>query len=623
VAHDAVRDRWLLVLLHHHLANDHTTLQILIEEIRAHVLGRTDRLAPPVPFRNFVAQARLGVSAQEHEAFFRDLLGDVDEPTVPFGLVDVRGDGRDVEEARVGLDAELARRLRERARALGVSPASLFHLAWAQVLARTSGRQDVVFGTVMFGRMQGGEHADRTLGMFINTLPVRIRVGDEGVEDSVRHTHKLLTELLHHEHASLASAQRCSALAPSVPLFSALLNYRHIAKEQREALAGWKGIKRLADDLRTNYPLTLAVDDLGDGFLLTAQVQEAVGAERVCGFMCTALSNLADALERAPTTPVWHLEVLPALERRRLLEEWKDTAAEYVSDKYIRELEVPLEEGGEPIMRRYVLDHWLGPAPVGVVGELYIGGAGLRGSVRQPGLTAAHFLPDPFGSGGRLYRTGDLARWRADGNLEFLGRVDHQVKIRGYRIELGEIEAVLRNAPEVKDCAVAARKDAPAEKRLVACVVPSGEGMEAATLRAHLRRRLPEYMVPSAFVVLEALPLTPNGKVDRKALPAPEDDAVVCGEYVAPRTPTEEVLAGIWRELLKLERVGVHDNFFELGGHSLLAMRVIARIREELAVELPLRVLFETPSVAELCERVLHPIYREHSSEIEQCLGCA
>jgi acyl carrier protein len=128
-------------------------------------------------------------------------------------------------------------------------------------------------------------------------------------------------------------------------------------------------------------------------------------------------------------------------------------------------------------------------------------------------------------------------------------------------------------------------------------------------------------MVPSAFVVLEALPLTPNGKVDRKALPAPEDDAVVSGEYVAPRTPTEEVLAGIWRELLKLERVGVHDNFFELGGHSLLAMRVIARIREELAVDLPLRAVFETPSVAKLSERVLHPIYREHSAEMEQCLG--
>jgi amino acid adenylation domain-containing protein len=503
VAHDAVRDRWLLVQLRHHLIDDNTTTEIAIEEIRAHVLGRTDRLAPPVPFRNFVAQARLGVSVQEHEAFFRDLLGDVDEPTVPFGLLDVRGGGRNAEEARVELDAELARRLRARARALGVSPASLFHLAWAQVLARTSGRQDVVFGTVMFGRMQGGEHADRTLGMFINTLPVRIRVGDEGVEDSVRHTHKLLTGLLHHEHASLALAQRCSALAPSVPLFSALLNYRHSQRTQgQEAAPAWKGIELLANDLRTNYPLTLSVDDLGDGFVLTAQVQEAVGADRVYGFVRTALSNLADALERAPTTPVWHLEVVEPAERGQLLE-WSAKAADYLSDKYVRELEVPLAEGGEPIMRGYVLDRWLGPAPVGVVGELYIGGGRLRGSVGQPGLTAAHFLPDPFDSGARLYRTGQLARWRSDGVLELVERVERQA------------QAV------------------------------------AAGARA----------------------------------------------YEAPRTPTEELVAGIWRDVLKVDKVGVNDNFFDLGGHSLLLLQLQQKLKAALDRDFSLISFFRHPTI--------------------------
>jgi acyl carrier protein len=295
-----------------------------------------------------------------------------------------------------------------------------------------------------------------------------------------------------------------------VPLFSALLNYRHGTQEEGEALAGWKGIEQLATEFRNNYPLTLSVDDLGDGFLLTAPVQKAVGAERVCGFMRTALSNLADALERAPSTPVRNVEVLPPLERRRLLEEWNHTAANYVSDKYIRELEVPLAEGGEPIMRGYVLDHWLRPAPVGVLGELYIGADGLRGSVGQPGLTAAQFLPDPFGSGARLYRARTLARWRADGVLEFVERAE----------------------------------------RLAHAVAPAARA------------------------------------------------------YEAPRTPVEEVIAGIWSEMLGVERIGVHDNFFILGGHSLLATRVIARLREAFEVELPLRALFEAPRMGELSERV-------------------
>ncbi|HLL45317.1 MAG TPA: condensation domain-containing protein, partial [Longimicrobiaceae bacterium] len=212
------------------------------------------------------------------------------------------------------------------------------------------------------------------------------------------------------------------------------------------------------------------------------------------------------------------------------------------------------------------------------------------------------FVPDPFSveGGARLYRTGDRARWRTDGVLEFLGRVDQQVKIRGFRIEPGEIEAVLRQHESVTDCLVVAREDVPGDQRLVAYVVG---GVEADELREHLRRSLPEYMLPSAFVFLDALPLTPNGKLDRKALPAPEY-AADADRYVAPRTSVEEVVAGIWAEVLRLQRVGVEESFFELGGHSLLATRVVSRIREVFAVELPLRALFEEPTVAELAGRV-------------------
>ncbi|HEX9936043.1 MAG TPA: amino acid adenylation domain-containing protein, partial [Longimicrobium sp.] len=241
---------------------------------------------------------------------------------------------------------------------------------------------------------------------------------------------------------------------------------------------------------------------------------------------------------------------------------------------------------GRPISntRAYVLGAAQLPLPAGVPGELYLGGRGLaRGYLGRPGLTAERFVPDPFSGepGARLYRTGDRARWRADGTLEYLGRLDHQVKVRGFRIELGEVEAALRRNPGVADCVVLAREDAPGDRRLVAYVVG---GVETDALRAQLRRSLPEHMVPSAFVSLDHLPLTPNGKLDRKALPAPE--LASAGErHVAPRTPVEEVLAGIWCEVLRRDRVGVTENFFELGGHSLLATRAVSRIAELFAVE--------------------------------------
>ncbi|MBV9107910.1 MAG: AMP-binding protein, partial [Gemmatimonadetes bacterium] len=240
--------------------------------------------------------------------------------------------------------------------------------------------------------------------------------------------------------------------------------------------------------------------------------------------------------------------------------------------------------------------------PTGVAGELYLAGDGLsRGYANRPGMTAERFVPCPFGvPGARMYRVMDRVRWRTDGELEYLGRTDFQVKIRGFRIEPGEIEGALRRSEGVADCAVVVREDEPGDTRLVAYV--AGE-VEVGALRQHLRRELPEYMVPAAFVVLERLPLTPNGKLDRKALPAPELAAAE-ERYRAPRTPVEEVLAGIWAEVLRLERVGVEESFFELGGHSLLATRVVSRVRELFGVELPLRALFEGPTVAELAKAV-------------------
>jgi len=266
---------------------------------------------------------------------------------------------------------------------------------------------------------------------------------------------------------------------------------------------------------------------------------------------------------------------------------------------------------GRPIanVRFYVLDARQKPVPVGVPGELCIGGVGVaRGYLNRPELTAEKFLPDPFGPqpGGRLYRTGDLARYLPDGNVEFLGRIDRQVKIRGFRVEPSEIETVLRKHPALHDCLVAVREDAPGDKQLVAYVVARQAHRPTwSELRLFLGGKLPDYMVPSTMVLLEALPLTPSGKVDVRALPAPgQVRPELESTFVAPRTPVEVKLADIWATVLRLERVGIHDDFFELGGHSLLATQVISRIRSAFRIEMPLRSIFERPTVAGLAERI-------------------
>jgi amino acid adenylation domain-containing protein len=914
--------RWLLQLLYHHLVMDHISLELLVQEVTLILQGREPELPEPVPFSNFVAQARLGASAAEHETFFRQMLGDVDQPSAPFDLLDVQGTGAHAVQARLAVPDALAERLRRLARSRGVSPASIFHLAWAQVLARCTGRDDVVFGTVLFGRMQGGAGAGRAMGMFINTLPLRVRLGEQGAEQSLKEVHGALIGLLQHEHASLTLAQRCSGMPPNTPLFSALLNYRYSRAENADGGAVIEGIRYLESRDRTNYPFVLHVDDLGQGFRLTAEIVDAISAERICGFVQQALEALASALEQAPQTPMHAIEVLPAAERQHLLhglnssarehggatlvhllfEEqaarspdavaveyeqqrlsyrqlnqqanqlahhlrslgvgpddrvaicldrgplmiaailatlkaggayvpldpaypderlahmlsdsapaallaqerfgariatppacvrlvldqaaWEQSAwahastsdpspeqialqashlayviytsgsagrpkgvamphrglanllnwqrgvlpqaartlqfaalgfdvafqeifstlagggtlvllseslrqdlpalASWLSSQSIERLFLPyialsslselwsqqdaplpalqdlitageqlritpairhmfgpgvrarlhnhygpteshvvsaqmlaapanawedLPPIGRPVdnSRIYLLDAHRQPAPFGVAGEIYIGGVQVaRAYLQQPALTAERFIDDPFVAGERLYKSGDLGRWREDGSLVYLGRNDSQVKIRGFRIELGEIEAQLALLDGVREAAVIAREDVPGDKRLIAYVVCAQEiaGFDPAGLRAQLSLKLPEHMLPVAFVPLAALPLTPNGKLDRKALPAPEGHAFIHRAYEATMGEIETTLAEIWSELLGVERVGRRDNFFELGGHSLLAVRLVSQLRERLGIELQLTALFTHPQLDELAHEV-------------------
>ncbi|MFK4383739.1 amino acid adenylation domain-containing protein [Bradyrhizobium sp. USDA 223] len=328
LAADPEGGRWLLLVLLHHLIGDHSTLEVMHDEVVKILSGRSHELPPPYPFRNLVAQARESAATAEHERFFRGMLADIDESTTPFGLDRVHGDGAGVAEARLMLPESLNARLRLQARRLGVSLASLCHLAWGQVVARTSGCEHVVFGTVLFGRMQAGAGGDRTMGLFINTLPLRLDFDDTAVEDSVRDAHRRLTELMAHEHASLALAQRCSGVAAPAPLFSAILNYRHNATPaDLAANREHSGIEWLGGEERTNYPLMLAVEDYGQALGLTAQIVDPFSADRICALMQQALDQLADALEHAPRAPVRQLDIVPREERQLLLEVWNRAQA--------------------------------------------------------------------------------------------------------------------------------------------------------------------------------------------------------------------------------------------------------------------------------------------------------
>ncbi|PII85791.1 non-ribosomal peptide synthetase [Serratia sp. OLFL2] len=892
-------DSWCVLQQWHHLIGDHSTLAVMQEEINLILAGRGDELAKAPPFRNAVAQARLGVSNAEHEQFFRTLLADIDEPSLPFGLSDVHGEGRDISTAHLALPHALNQQLRRQARRMGVSLASLCHLAWAQVLARATGRDEVVFGTVLLGRMQAGDGAERALGLFINTLPLRLDVNEVGAESAALQAHILLSGLLAHEHAPLALAQRCSGVAAGTPLFSALLNYRHNSGEETALPAG---VTLLDSQERTNYPFVLSVEDGGDSLGLTAQVRQPIEALRVCGYMAQALSALAQALEEAPQTPICELDVMPDEEYALQLCSWNHTTEPYPADTCVHELfeqqaqltpqavaviqgerklsyaqlnaranrlahrliergvqpgdrvavrltrsielvcaqlaivkagaayvpldpqlptarqawivndsgaclmlaetagnegitQLPVEDcegndgnpalrlssgttayimytsgstgtpkgvmtphqgitrlvrnnryaafdaedrvafaanpafdastmevwaallnggalvviapevmmeaerlaaelqrhrittlflttalfnqyvhsisgalaqlkylisGGEkedpgayarllqeqgPVQlihaygptetttfattarieraegearlpigkpigntRAYLLDARGRPVPMGAIGELHIGGVGVAlGYLNRPELTAQRFLSDPFNpvGGGRMYRTGDLARYLPDGCLEYQGRCDQQVKLRGFRIEPGEIEVQLAASPWVRE-AVVQVCSTEHHPRLVAWIVPAAEGERSALqgqLRAYLSERLPEYMVPSAYVWLDALPLTANGKLDRRALPEPECAAVGAREYAAPQGETETTLARAWCELLEIGQIGRHDNFFELGGHSLLAVRLSSQLRQQ-GITLPVQAIFNHPILAELAERI-------------------
>jgi len=335
IAQDA-DDRWILADQLHHLIGDHATSDTLSTEIKAFMNGLGHTLPPPHPFRNLIAQAQSSHSQDDHERFFKEMLMDIDTPSLPFGLKDVYGQGENVTSSYRLLPQDLNDRLRKQAKHLGVSVASLCHLAWAQVISRTSGEDRVVFGTVLFGRMNSGQGADSAMGLFINTLPLRVDLTGT-VRESVLRTHERLASLLDHEHASLALAQRCSNVPQGTPLFSAILNYRHnTTSSDKPSIT--EGIKYLEYQERDNYPLSLSVDDNGVSLGLHVDVAQPFSSTRVCGYMQQALERLVSSMEHAPDTITRELNVLPEEEQELLLRTWNTTQQDYSADLCIHHL---------------------------------------------------------------------------------------------------------------------------------------------------------------------------------------------------------------------------------------------------------------------------------------------
>ncbi|MFJ5438313.1 amino acid adenylation domain-containing protein, partial [Pectobacterium brasiliense] len=325
IVYDPSRSEWLMALRVHHLVSDHMTLDLIIEEVRLILWGKTDELSPPQPYRNFIAHV-LSIPNAVHEQYFRSRLADVDTPTIPFGLTQVQDYDGEMAEATLSLDHNLVDAIHHHARQLSVSPGVLFHVAWAQVLAQISDSSDVIFGSVLLGRLQGFTGADRVMGMFVNTLPLRIPLNNRSVLDIINSTNNELLSLLEHEQAPLALAQRCSSVAPPIPLFSTLLNYRRT--QANTAATTWEGMTLLAESRRTTYPFNFSVDDQGDSIEILSQTIADVDPARIARYLETALRGLVDALESDPQRPILSVSILPEEERQRLLVDFNATDVE-------------------------------------------------------------------------------------------------------------------------------------------------------------------------------------------------------------------------------------------------------------------------------------------------------
>ena len=538
----------------HHILLDGWSVPLFVAELlalyraglRGPDLPAGAGLPPAVPYRAYLAWLAGRDRDAAQEAWRRALDG-VGEPTylVPGG----RAQGGSEHLTRT-LAPGAAARLRESARHHGLTLNTLVQGAWAVLLGQLTRRTDVVFGATVSGRPPELAGSERMIGLFINTVPVRVRLRPaEPVAALLARLQDEQAQLLDHQHLGLAAVQR---LAEAEDLFDTLVVFQSFPDDEPEPAAG------SAQELRitgtgshdaTHYPVSLVVMPGAQQLAFRLTRRSGAVVPGGAGQLLDRLVAVLDRMAREPHLPVGRIGVVSPAERHEILHVWNDHSAP----------RLPVPPGsaapiGRPIPngRAYVLGPGLELLPPGVTGELHLAGAGLaRGYLGRPGMTADRFLPDPFGPpGSRMYRTGDLARWRADGQVEYLGRADHQVKVRGFRIELAEVEAAVAGHPAVASAVVLAREDRPGDRRLVAYAVlrPGRAATDADVLR-HVAADLPEYMVPSAVVFLEAVPTTAHGKVDRTALPAPAAAGGAARER-RPRTGQEAALCTAVADLL-------------------------------------------------------------------------
>ncbi|MBJ6369865.1 non-ribosomal peptide synthetase, partial [Snuella sedimenti] len=891
VVDDVINGAYYLQVNLHHLVMDHLGMEKIISEVTMYLSGKGSTLPTPVLYREFIGHTLHMQFINDGESYFRTLLGSIETPTYPFDLSNTLETGGGIEESHRVLPTGLSLELREVCSSMGIRPAVLFHAAYGIVVGRCSNTDHVIFGSLFSGRLQGSVGSADSLGLFINTLPIFLKL-EGSVKDYLYDVKLVLEELLPYEQTPLSSIHDWSGVSNEVPLFSALFNYRHsdhVSEATNEDSMGL-GISNIEYYERTNYPFNISVDDFGDDFKLTVQVDRAIESDRILAYMEQALVGLIDGV-KAIDIKVENVNILTREEKTDLLDVFSGTTVDYPVDKTLvdlfenqvnktseaialvykekqltyKELDelsnqlahylvanytiaiensiavilersdwliisflailkaggtyVPIDPSYPEVRKKYILNdsgsifsiddafirmfkklrteyttsvinsniqaenlayiiytsgstgkpkgvliehrsiintilsqievfsidsesHCLqfasqsfdasiseiftallkgaslhiieeekkldvlffkefirnnsitvatlppaflqlldvedlqgfstlvtageaisvtlakdfaneynyinayGPTeasicattfhgviesfvpigkpihniqiyilneanellPIGVVGQLCIGGKGVaRGYLNKETLTQEKFIDNPFKEGERIYKTGDLARCLPDGNIEFLGRKDDQVKVRGYRIELGEVENALRSLLSVYQSCVLAKTDTFGNKRLVGYVVPH-EAFNKEAIQKELKEILPEYMVPTLWIVLDEMPVTSNGKIARKLLPNPEDSELCSREYVAPRSEVEEKLVVIWQKLLDVEKIGIHDNFFELGGHSLLATRLVAMIHKELKIEIFIQEIFEFSTIEEMSSYINYKV---------------
>ncbi|MFL6125676.1 condensation domain-containing protein [Actinophytocola sp.] len=584
------QDDHVLVLVCHHIVSDGWSMGVFLREINAlypaFLAGEPSPLPPlPVQYADFAVWQRTWLAEDELRTqldYWRERLAgmpaalelplDRPRPAVPSFEADV---------VTFEVPADVTARLRALSREQGTTLFMTLLAAFQLLLSRYTGSTDIAVGSPIAGRVR--PELEGLIGFFVNTLVLRTDLsGDPSFVELLGRVRE--TALGAYAHQDLPFEQLVEELAPvrdlsRNPLVQVTFNVMN-APLERLGFAGIDvetfGTAGATNTIRADIECSMVErgDVLVGRFAFGTDLFGVGTVERFVGGFLRVLGGVVGD----PGGRLSGVGVLGEVERGVVCG-WS---------------------GGN---RVYVLDGSLCVVPVGVVGELYVGGGQLaRGYVGQAGLTAERFVADPFvGGGARMYRTGDVVRWGWSGGVEFVGRVDDQVKIRGVRVEPAEVESVLSGCVGVGEVVVLACGDGLGGRRLVAYVV-GGEGFSLGVVRGFAQERLPDYLVPSVFVVLDEFPLTSSGKIDRRALPAPESGALAetAEEYVAPRDDTEEALAAIWCEVLDLPRVGVRDNFFVLGGHSLLGTKMMSRVRQRLGVDLPLRTLFEHATIAEL-----------------------